>query len=419
VTDPSHKQYVSSELADDGEAFAPGTSHGIMVRMVGHGKVVLEVGCATGYMSRRLTALGNRVTGLDSNAAAVDEARSFCADTIVADLDSQSIAAAVGDKRFDVVVFGDVLEHLRDPWHVLDESRDILLPNGYAVISIPNIAHGAVRLSLLRGTFEYSEYGLLDNTHLRFFTLRSIRELCSRAGYRIETLDRTKVPLFLETELVPPVASDMFDLDVIDAIRRDPEHDTLQFVFRADPVPKGDQLRLTRDELSDSSLRLSEASATIRVIESRAAQRAAAVARVEELEVLLSERNVELDAAYAALERERSDNRDVSAAKAAIEQQSASASEAFEAQLAERTAVVERLRADVRKAQESYRTAQQSYRTVSNMLADHLATETTRMRAESTEIDRKIRVIQKSPMWRAKRLLGVLRRLRRQRGVGV
>ncbi len=390
-----------------------------MVRMVGHGKDVLEVGCATGYMSRRLAALGNRVTGLDFNADAVEEARRFCTAAIVADLDSQSIVDAVGDRRFDVIVFGDVLEHLRDPWRVLDESRAILSPSGYAVISIPNIAHGAVRLSLLLGTFEYSELGILDNTHLRFFTLRSIRELCSRAGYRIDVIDRTKVPLFLDSDVVPQVPAETFDHDVIDAIRRDPEHDTLQFVFRASPIPEGDQLRVARDELSDSSLQLSEASATIRVLESRAAQRAAAVARVEELEVLLSERNVELDAAHAALERERSDNRDVSAAKAAIEQQSASVSEAFEAQLAERTALVERLRADVRKAQESYRTAQQAYRTVSDMLADHLATETTRVRAESTEIDRKIRVIQKSPMWRAKRLLGVLRRLRRQRGAGV
>ncbi len=406
MTEPAEKHYISSVASiDDAEAFAPDSSHGIMVRMVGHGKRVLEVGCASGYMSRRLTQLGNRVTGLDYDAAAVDEARPFCEAVVVADLDRQTLRAAVEDRRFDVIVFGDVLEHLRTPWQVLEDSRELLAPNGYAVISIPNIAHGSVRLSLLRGTFEYSEFGILDNTHLRFFTLRTIRELCSRAGYRIDVLDRTKVPMFQPSDVIPQVAADWCDPDVIDAIRRDPEHDTLQFVFRASPVPEADQLRVARDDLSDSSQQLAEASATIRVLQSRGERQATAAARVAELEVLLAERSAEADAAYVGLERMRVEREELLRANTSLEEQVRSSNQLLDEKLAEQALIIGRLRADLRKGQEAVRELQQSYRTVSDMFADHLAVETSIVRASATAVDLKIQAIQQSPIWRMKKLL--------------
>ena len=72
---------------------------------------------------------------------------------------------------------GDVLEHLKDPWAILGNIKENLKPDGYVVASIPNIAHGAIRLALLEGRFDYTSLGILDDTHLRFFTRESIFEL--------------------------------------------------------------------------------------------------------------------------------------------------------------------------------------------------------------------------------------------------
>jgi SAM-dependent methyltransferase len=236
-----------------------------MLAMVGAGKRVLEFGCASGYMSARMKAAGCHVTGVEIDATAVAEAREVCDELIVADLDMQPLADVVPARAYDVVVFGDVLEHLRDPWRVLDESRKFLGPGGYAVVSIPNIAHGSVRLKLLQGDFDYAELGILDDTHLRFFTLKSIEELCLRAGYRIDTIERTKVPLFQETTLTPSSREMLFDPELIEQIRRDPEHDTLQFVFRAYPLGDDEKFEVLARELAGlrDRLRVAETAARL------------------------------------------------------------------------------------------------------------------------------------------------------------
>jgi 2-polyprenyl-3-methyl-5-hydroxy-6-metoxy-1,4-benzoquinol methylase len=84
------------------------------------------------------------------------------------------------------VVFGDVLEHLVDPWEALRVARGLLAPGGVAIVSVPNVAAWPVRFGLLAGRFDYADFGLLDRTHLRFFTRRSAHELVQAAGYEIE-----------------------------------------------------------------------------------------------------------------------------------------------------------------------------------------------------------------------------------------
>jgi methyltransferase family protein len=112
----------------------------------------------------------------------------------VADLD-MSIPALEG--LFDVIVFGDVLAHLKNPLQVLITMTKYLRRDGMIVISVPNIAHVCVRLQLLRGKFEYADRGILDRTHLRFFTYASLQEFIRQAGLKIMTLCCTPVPLSL------------------------------------------------------------------------------------------------------------------------------------------------------------------------------------------------------------------------------
>ena len=241
-----------------GAAPPVGTSHAKVIDLVGSGKRVLDFGCGSGYLSEFMKANGCNVTGIEINPRAAEEARPHCEEIVVADLDTRPLIDLLPGRLFDVAVFGDILEHLRDPWRVLEEARSFLGPNGFAVLSIPNIAHGAVRLALLRGAFQYSKIGLLDDDHLRFFTLHSVRELCLRSGYRIDLIDRTKQPLFAPSDLVPKVDPADFHPSVIAAIESDPEHDTLQFIIRASPVDDEQRLSALVDHALESENLLDE-----------------------------------------------------------------------------------------------------------------------------------------------------------------
>ncbi|MBR8834993.1 MAG: class I SAM-dependent methyltransferase [Stigonema ocellatum SAG 48.90 = DSM 106950] len=207
-----------------------------MSRLVGENKRLIDFGCATGYLAQLLVNKGCQVTGVEVNSKAAKVAEEYCEEVIVADLDFVSVAEIVPGQVFDVAVFGDILEHLRDPWKVLEETRHLLKPEGYVVASIPNIAHGAIRLALLQGRFEYMEVGILDNTHLRFFTRRTVEELFARCGYFVEVIERIKLPIFSGSHWIPPINKNSFNNNVINEIEQDEDADTLQFVIQAFPL---------------------------------------------------------------------------------------------------------------------------------------------------------------------------------------
>lgn len=207
-----------------------------MLSLVGENKRVIDFGCATGYFAELLTKRGCQVTGVEVNSKAAKVAEQYCEQVIVTDLDFVSLVEILPRQTFDVAVFGDVLEHLRNPWKVLEETRQLLKPEGYVVASIPNIAHGAIRLALLQGKFEYTELGILDSTHLRFFTCKTVAELFDSSGYFIDAMERTKLPIFSGSNWIPPIAQNSFDEKVVHEIEKDEEADTLQFVVRAFPL---------------------------------------------------------------------------------------------------------------------------------------------------------------------------------------
>lgn len=153
-------------------------------------RTVLDVGCHDGFVSRRLTSLGIRVTGLDVDADAAIIASGVCERVVVADLNSPLWTNSVGS-TFDALLFGDVLEHLIDPESVLRSSLRLLNPGGYVVISLPNVVHWTIRIQVLLGRFNYSDHGILDRTHLHFFTPDSALNLIRSAG--LEVIRQTPV----------------------------------------------------------------------------------------------------------------------------------------------------------------------------------------------------------------------------------
>jgi 2-polyprenyl-3-methyl-5-hydroxy-6-metoxy-1,4-benzoquinol methylase len=151
---------------------------------------VLELGCATGMFGQMLKQRhpGAHVTGIEPGKAAAELAaarldRVVCAR--VEDMDFGACGIAPG--QFDLVIAGDVLEHLRNPWEALERVRPLLAARGRLVASIPNVRNLQVIASLIvGGRFEYAERGLFDVTHLRFFALDDITLMLEQTGYEVE-----------------------------------------------------------------------------------------------------------------------------------------------------------------------------------------------------------------------------------------
>ncbi|MEO6457026.1 MAG: class I SAM-dependent methyltransferase, partial [Chloroflexia bacterium] len=126
------------------------SSHGKMLSMAPPGSRVLETGCANGRFSRVLVEHDCRVVGVELDEGAASDAAQFCEQVIVGNLEATEIQQQIPD-GFDLILFGDVLEHLAEPWNVLQALRPKLKPGGCIVISIPNVAHWDVRIGLLAG----------------------------------------------------------------------------------------------------------------------------------------------------------------------------------------------------------------------------------------------------------------------------
>lgn len=155
---------------------------------------VLEVGCSSGYFGEALKKAGHEVWGVEMSPNAAARAREKLDHVFVGTIEEFLACDAVKGVKFDYITFGDVLEHLVDPEQVLKDCRQILSPVGSIATSIPNVAHKAVRLMLLEGRWDYAEFGILDNTHLRFFTRNSIVDTFSNAGFEIQRLGAVTLP---------------------------------------------------------------------------------------------------------------------------------------------------------------------------------------------------------------------------------
>jgi 2-polyprenyl-3-methyl-5-hydroxy-6-metoxy-1,4-benzoquinol methylase len=209
---------------------AENNCHAFALSFVGYNKSVLEVGCSTGYITKILAERGCDVVGIELDPDAAKLAEQWAERVVVGNIDEGEVWNYVKDESFDVVLLGDVLEHLRDPLLSLRQAVRKLKPSGFVVTSLPNVAHGDVRMSLLQGRFRYREVGLLDRTHIKFFTLDTARELLNEAGlFPLET-KRVVVPLFT-SEL--GVKREDVSPETVDELLTDPEVETYQFVMKS------------------------------------------------------------------------------------------------------------------------------------------------------------------------------------------
>jgi glycosyltransferase involved in cell wall biosynthesis len=193
---------------------------------------ILDLGCSSGLLSERLVEMGHHVTGVDvMEITGVAERTN---DFVKADL-NDGIPAEVGT-GFDIVLAADVLEHLVNPGHLMSQVRDVLSPDGTALFCVPNIAHWYPRTRSTLGMFDYDQRGILDSTHLRFFTRRSIRKLVERQGFTVRRIESVGLPL----DALGMEGAKAHVLRLVDRLLLDlwPTMFGYQFIVEATPNPR-------------------------------------------------------------------------------------------------------------------------------------------------------------------------------------
>ena len=206
-------------------------SHVMAIGRVPANSRVLDLGVADGSVAAVLKGMGCEVWGVELEREAAEAARAVCDEVVVADLNTFEFAEQLEGQRFDVVLMLDILEHLSDPAAVLGRVKAVVADGGWGIISLPNVAHASVRLALLNGHFRYTEMGLLDRTHLRFFDRAGVDNLLEQAGWGM--FDMVRVTRRLGTTEIP-----VDDVDPVLAadLESDIEGTTYQFVVGAAPL---------------------------------------------------------------------------------------------------------------------------------------------------------------------------------------
>ncbi|MBL7068758.1 MAG: class I SAM-dependent methyltransferase [Candidatus Omnitrophica bacterium] len=146
---------------------------------------VLDIGCAFGITGENLKKRGvKEVIGVELDKDAYREAQKRLDKVFLGDI--QTLSLPFKEDHFDCIIYADILEHLVNPWSVLKDHRQFLRKSGSIVASLPNVRHYRVVKKLLKGRWDYDEKGVMDSTHLRFFTLESIKKMFAEAGYGID-----------------------------------------------------------------------------------------------------------------------------------------------------------------------------------------------------------------------------------------
>lgn len=148
-------------------------------------RVILDIGCGAGALGAYLKSLNPAavVHGVDISAEAGVTAAARLDRFACVDLDNSTLPDFA--TRYDLIIVGDVLEHLKRPDMLLQDLKNLLTEGGKVIVSVPNIANYSIRLRLMLGQFNYTETGILDKSHLRFFTYMSVCSLLSECGYSV------------------------------------------------------------------------------------------------------------------------------------------------------------------------------------------------------------------------------------------
>jgi 2-polyprenyl-3-methyl-5-hydroxy-6-metoxy-1,4-benzoquinol methylase len=226
----------------DAEHYADYVNEGLLQGITEEPSRVLELGCAAGAFGAAVKAKYPKahVTGIEAGRAAAKVAATRIDRVIAKRIEEIDFAAEkLLHGTFDLVIAGDVLEHIVNPWALLERIRPLIARGGTLVASIPNVRNLQVIATLaVEGRFEYRERGLLDITHLRFFTLEEIRRMLEQTGYVMDTsialVSPALMKLYNENHAGPKVSVKTGRMTIADVTPRElTELCAEQFVVRA------------------------------------------------------------------------------------------------------------------------------------------------------------------------------------------
>lgn len=168
------------------------SSTGKIVKKLKRGMTVLEFGCSYGRMTRHMKEeLDCTVYIVEYDSEAYDSASRYAKDGVCGDIQKYEWVAKFKEIRFDVIIIADVLEHLTEPVRVLKKAGNMLTEGGKIFISIPNITHNDLILKSCMDRFDYTDVGLLDNTHVHFWGLENLEDLARDSDLYLEKVEAT------------------------------------------------------------------------------------------------------------------------------------------------------------------------------------------------------------------------------------
>lgn len=177
---------VAERYEDKPESYFSGARTDFVARLpLSHDATILEIGCGTGATGALAKARGRagHYVGVEIHEPAAAQARNVLDQVLVGDVEHMSLPFRPA--AFDALILSEVLEHLIEPWTLLERLSPLVRPGGTVLASSPNVAHWRVIASLLRGRFDLTDKGVLDRTHMRWFTPSSFAAMFDRAGFKV------------------------------------------------------------------------------------------------------------------------------------------------------------------------------------------------------------------------------------------
>lgn len=174
-----------------------------LIKHIPDKSLILDIGCSNGSQGKYLREKKNCIVyGVDISRQAIKEAKKNLDKAVVMDIAKDNLPFK---EKFDVIIFSDILEHLAWPKKVIEKLKKHLKKDGLIVAAVPNVANLKIRLHLLLGKWEYQELGILDKTHLRFFTQKTVRQLFKDCKLKIIKEDCSPEFAFIPCKIHPPL----------------------------------------------------------------------------------------------------------------------------------------------------------------------------------------------------------------------
>ncbi len=210
--------------------FAKNTSHGEILALIGEGERILEFGCAKGELAGEIKqSLNGHVWGIEIDKGAFEIASENLEGGVVCDIENYKWENEFEGAFFDTLLFADVLEHLRDPAGAIKRALPLLKDDGKIIFSVPNIAHSDIIIKLLNNRFDYTDIGLLDNTHIHFFARENLLPFCEDSEIFPTYITGTTTPTGTTEQRLDKKSAFAFDM----AISAQENSDVYQFVILA------------------------------------------------------------------------------------------------------------------------------------------------------------------------------------------